>query len=354
MRILHVITTINRGGAENQLLLLVKEQIQLGHEVSIFPLKGELELEHQFNEYGATVINSYVNASPISQVLALRSLSNRYTIFHAHLPRAELVAFFGARRKYLISRHNCEPFYPSHPGVISVVLSRLVQARAKRVIAISNTVHNYLISRAEVDVHKISVVNYGFDKSINYDNKSLSLEVEGEIVLGTVSRLVPQKDLQTLLRAFGEVSTGFPQMRLAIIGEGDLRGELEILAQELQISDKIQWFGRTSNPLKLISQMDIFVMTSIYEGFGLVVLEAISQGVPVIASDNDTFKELFEGQEQNLFITGNSNSLSLKILDFLPSVDRYALAKRQEKVLEKYSRQRMIQQMELVYSGVYK
>jgi glycosyltransferase involved in cell wall biosynthesis len=103
-----------------------------------------------------------------------------------------------------------------------------------------------------------------------------------------------------------------------------------------------------------MAQMDLFIMSSIYEGFGLVVLEAISQGVPVIASDNDTFEELFEGQKENLFITGDPGSLALKIIQFLPMANRRALTKKQLEVLEKYSLARMIHEMELLYQEAKK
>jgi glycosyltransferase involved in cell wall biosynthesis len=352
--ILHVITTLDRGGAENQLLLLVREQIKIGHKVSIFPLKGKLELERQFRNYGATVVKPQINKSPLTQIRALRSFTKSVQIVHAHLPRAELVTFFGSRERFFISRHNCEPFFPTYPGILSIALSRMVQTRARKVIGISNTVRNYLITRGEIVGKEISVVNYGFDKSIKYDDVTSVPHLEGELIIGTVSRLVPQKDLKTLIRAFGIVNENFPQIRLAIVGEGNLQIELENLARELKIFKAIDWFGRTSDPLKFMAQMDLFIMSSIYEGFGLVVLEAISQGVPVIASDNDTFEELFEGQKENLFITGDPGSLALKIIQFLPMANRRALTKKQLEVLEKYSLARMIHEMELLYQEAKK
>jgi hypothetical protein len=71
MRILHTITTIERGGAENQLLLLVREQIKKGHEVTVLPLKGDLELKDSFLGYGAKIEASICKLGIISQILTL-------------------------------------------------------------------------------------------------------------------------------------------------------------------------------------------------------------------------------------------------------------------------------------------
>lgn len=352
MRILHVITTINRGGAENQLLLLVKEQLKVGHTVSVFPLKGNLELKKQFEIYGAKVEYSFTNNSVLRQILALRSSSKNFDIVHAHLPRAEIVSFLGAHGKFLISRHNCEPFFPAHPGLISKLLSRLIELRSERVIAISETVKSYLVSNKEVKEKKISVVRYGFDRTIQYVDKPQPIELQGEIIIGTISRLVIQKDIGTLLRAFQDITIDFPQARLVIAGEGPLQEELNGLADHLKISENIDWIGKIEDPLNLIAQFDIFVMTSLYEGFGLVVLEAISQEVPVIASGNETFKEIFGAHQEYLFPVGNHESLALKIRKYLNKDECSRLAEIQQSILEHYSPARMIAGMEKVYTAV--
>ena len=92
MKVHHVITTINRGGAENQLLVLVREQIKSGMEVSVLYLKGEPELERDLSDAGAIVSHDIANQNPFIQFLKMRSISkSQRTLLHAHLPRAELL-----------------------------------------------------------------------------------------------------------------------------------------------------------------------------------------------------------------------------------------------------------------------
>ncbi len=351
MKVLHVITTIDRGGAENQLLLLVREQVKLGHEVSVFPLKGKLELEQQFAAYGATILSKSSNVSFIFQILALKSLSKKFTVIHAHLPRAEILTALTSKGKFVLSRHNCESFIPSKPGAISSFLSRVVCKRAYAVIAISETVKIYLEETNEVAANQIKIVRYGFDKNIKYSDKQDAPILQGNPIIGTISRLTPQKDLQTLILAFSKIVCDHQNARLIIVGEGILKESLQVLTSKLGIADKVDWLGRTSSPLEVISQMTTFVMTSKYEGFGLVVLEAISQGVPVIASNNPTFSEIFHDHPQNLFRMGDVQCLAEKMISTFEEVARNEIIEKQESLLEVYSPSRMILQMERVYKG---
>jgi len=133
--IFHIITTINRGGAENQLLVLVSEQIRKGYRVSVIYLKGEPELKEEFINLGAEVIESVSKLSTVVQPLAIAKLiSKRNVVLHAHLPRAELVCLVIPARFILItSRHNAEPFFPGAPKLLSNLLARLVEVRARKI-----------------------------------------------------------------------------------------------------------------------------------------------------------------------------------------------------------------------------
>jgi len=349
MRILHIITTIDRGGAENQLVLLVREQVKIGHEVAVLPLKGGAELHQILKGYGAEVFVSALNTNPLMQVIRIKGLIKSFDVVHAHLPRAEILSALTRPKNFILSRHNCESFIPSQPGFFSTILSRIVQSNAKVVVAISETVMKYLVSTNEVTKEKIKVVRYGFDPMINYSEESRTSKLAGKIIIGTISRLVPQKDLKTLLMAFQIVLKEYPESRLAIIGDGILKEELHEVSESLGISNSIDWIGRTAAPLELMQQMDVFVMTSLYEGFGLVVLEAISQKVPVILSDNETFREIFSGYEHYLFQVGNYRSLASKIMEFIQTGAKSKIVIEQSEILSFYSPARMSSAIELIY-----
>lgn len=103
----------------------------------------------------------------------------------------------------------------------------------------------------------------------------------------SVGRLVPEKDMTTLIRAFGMVAQRFQDAELWIVGEGSELARLERLGSELGLSKQIKFLGFQANPFEWIKSADIFVHTALYEGFGHVLLEAMACGVPVVATDCD-------------------------------------------------------------------
>lgn len=331
IKIHHVITTINRGGAENQLLVLVREQIKSGMEVSVLYLKGDPELEQDLSDAGAIVVHDIANHHPFIQFLKMRSISkSQKFLLHAHLPRAELLTrFSSAGHPFVVSRHNTEPFFPRVPQFLSSFLSRLVTDKARHVIAISYAVSNFISSKNEVsDLKKITVVHYGYQPSPIVDRLTAKVELEEKsgICLGTISRLTRQKDLPTLFSAFAQFLSLHPDSTFLLVGGGEEKESLENLAGELGIAENIEWVGRTSKIQECLSRMDIFVLSSMYEGFGLVLLEAMDAGVPVIASNNSAIPEVLGVDFPGLAKTGD-------VQDFLERMNHYIDVENRKHVL---------------------
>ena len=164
-KVTHLITTIERGGAEKQLLTLASEQVQSGLKVVVLYLKGKPDLKDEFEASGVTVNNLLVGKSFLKQIFLLsKYLRKNPSPVHAHLPKSEFLAAIAVTKKYLVfSRHNSEPFWPGGPRIISNLLSKFVCKRASQGIAISNAVKSYLIKRGEIPTcYTIGVVYYGF------------------------------------------------------------------------------------------------------------------------------------------------------------------------------------------------
>lgn len=330
----HVITTIERGGAENQLLILVREQVLLGLDVTIIPLKGEAELLKDFLSTGASVDLRIINLSILTQIRALRKELRNTKLVHAHLPRAELLVALCASNNFVISRHNAEPFFPGAPRFFSNALSRFVTFRAVRGIAISMAVRNFLIDYGEVSSRfRMDVVLYGSPDYLPPDmlrvmhlRTDLKL-LESDFVVGSIARLAPQKDLSTLLRAFAIVSAEQPNAKLLIVGGGPDKEILIKEAAELKISNQIVWVGRTSEIYAYLQIMNVFVLPSLYEGFGLVLVEAMVAGRPIVASNNSAIPEVLGSSHLGLAQTSVAEDFATKILALSNSQYR-------EKVLE--------------------
>jgi len=348
VRILHVITTIERGGAENQLLVLARFQRSENRDVSVFFLKGDNELEEEFRKIGAEVIGSYANHSLVRQLIFLRKYTrSKDLIVHAHLPRAELLcAFIKPRGVLVVSRHNAESFFPGSPRFISNLLSRFVSRRALHIIAISNAVSNYLYKSGEVAQKKhISVICYGYPTNeIHTQKRKKTYRV------GTVSRLVAQKDLTTLLRGFQLAQNVNKEIVLEIIGEGSEKTNLQSLAKELGIENFVKFLGRTDKVDEAMQRWDLFILTSKYEGFGLVLLEAMSNKTPIIASDSEAAKEVLGQGFPFLFPIGDFVYLSQCILRLL-SEDTENLLDYQSKRLREFSPIKMEKAIAELYLG---
>ena len=313
--VLHLITTIKRGGAENQLLVLVKEQVRSGFEVHVAYLKDEPELIQDFQEAGAVVHHELIGLKPYFQPFALRKLLLKESfILHAHLPRAELVALFCPATFTLItSRHNAEPFFSGAPKFLSNALAQLVSYRAKAVIAISSAVKEYLLEQGEIkDMKKVKVVLYGYVSHL--DSASVTKSFSGKIYnIGTISRLTDQKDIPTMLSAFKEYLATEPMARLFILGEGPLEKQLKALCSRMFAENKVNFLGRSPKIYEFLEQLDAFVLTSKYEGFGMVLLEAMDAGVPIVASRNSAIPEVLGVNFPGLCQTGNSSDFRAKI-----------------------------------------
>ncbi len=314
-KVYHLITTILRGGAENQLLVVVEEQVRQGLEVHVVYLKGEAELEQDLLTLGATVHHELVGKFPLFQPWHMTKLiAGENIILHAHLPRAELVGLATMGNFHFITtRHNAESFFPSAPEFISGFLSRLVERRAAKIIAISKSVKEFLLNSGEVkNEENIEVVYYGYFPKV--DTKQMKSNLPSSLLrLGTISRLAPQKDLPTMIRTFHGYNIQNTESSLSILGAGPLESELKHFVETLNLKSKVKFLGRSSFTRDFLLSLDVFVLTSLYEGFGMVLLEAMDAGIPIVASRNSAIPEVLGEEFPGLCITGDADDFLLKI-----------------------------------------
>jgi len=313
-RITHLISTIELGGAEKQLLVLTKEQIAIGMNVDVIYLKGTPTLKDEFESLGVNVINSFANKNFIRQIAQLMIISRtKLEKFHAHLPQAELLAMFAIPRgNFVVSRHIAAQFAPRLPRYLSRKFSRLVTSRASGVIAISQAVADYLSRSNEVaNTCKVYVVLYGAEnmKSLHKTKagsvrESLNIS-DNSYLVGTIARIVEQKDFPTLLNSFKYLTKVNPDSELIILGEGNLLPQMQRLAIELNIGKKVHWLGKHSDVDSYLNAMDTFILTSKYEGFGLVLLEAIQSSVPIVASNVTSIPEVLGSNYPHLCGVGD-------------------------------------------------
>ena len=356
MKILHVITGINRGGAENHLVELVRHQRASGKAVSVAYLRGGGYWKARLEELGATVhalgLRFYGDLKPL---LKLRQLlkGSKFDLVHAHLPPAELyarMALLGMDRTTLplvISKHNQEPFcnVPGHRA-----LGRWVARRADRVIAISDAVREYMAGNGlGIPAGKIQTIYYGIDVA---PFASRTQSPPRELTIGFVGRIVPQKDIGTLLRGFALFATATVSARLVIVGEGTSMGELQKLADELGISGRVEWAGFREDIAAVMRRFDIFALTSVYEGLGLVLLEAMASGVAVAATRVGAIPEVVVDGETGLLVeAGKPQELAAAFQQLSDNAVRTRMGEAgRRRVAERFTLQEMWRATDALYA----
>ena len=355
MRVLHVITTIELGGAEKQLLTLVEKQVESGLHSHVIYIKGKPDLLFEFEKLGVTVSQSS-RMDSLAQIKFLRLYvkSNQISLIHAHLPRAELLSTLAlVKVPIVISRHNAEPFFPRAPRLLSKALSRLVCLRARAIIAITDAVKLYLIESGEVkDTKKVTVIRYGvnLEKSDQREN-SMAIKKK-RVKLLSIGRLVEQKDYPTTLNALALLSKSGNEFEYNVIGEGILQSSLSQQSHDLGIAQSISWIGKTNQVIKFLNESNVFILSSRYEGFGLVLLEAMKQGTPILASNCPAIAEVVGKNYLGLFPVGDPTTLAKLLLSCYDSSFLQDLLEQTNNRIHLFDASVMAKEMLKVYQNV--
>ena len=196
-------------------------------------------------------------------------------------------------RKYdriIISlRNHKSNEYTGFKGYIYKKLIRVLYNRADTIVAISKGVANDAVKNLKLDSNKIKVIYNPIDKE--NINKLISEQIDenklfdDNTIIITSGRLSYQKGQWHLLKAFKKVCEDNENTKLVVLGQGELENELKDLAKSLGIEEKVIFLGYQKNPFKYMARADIFVLSSLHEGFGNVITEAMACRIPVISTD---------------------------------------------------------------------
>ena len=163
---------------------------------------------------------------------------------------------------------------------------------------------------------RYSVIPTGTDLEpfLNADGKSLRAENgwQDETVLISVGRLAPEKNWDTLVRAFAKVHQEHPETRLVLIGDGAARPTLEELAAELGVSERVTFTGALpfQEIPRYLKAADVFAFASITETQGLVTIEAMAAGLPVVAVDGPGTRDIVEPGKQGFLVENDPDALA--------------------------------------------
>lgn len=237
----------------------------------------------------------------------------------------------------MISEHNApSTSLASSGGYKSRVLQalmRLTYPTAKATIAVSEGVARDLVELLSLDraavltlYNPITIDDFQVEAEEPLDDPWFA-EGEPPVILG-VGRLSAQKDFETLVRAFAVVRAQRPA-RLLILGEGTERPRIESLVSSLRLDEAVRMPGFVMNPFKYMKRSSVFVLSSRWEGFGNVLVEAMACGVPVVSTDcpSGPAEILENGKWGRLVPVGDFGALADAVISTLASGRRSACAR---------------------------
>jgi glycosyltransferase involved in cell wall biosynthesis len=195
-----------------------------------------------------------------------------------------------------------------------------------RIIAVSDSVRQDLISQG-INPEKLVVIKNGIERvphqsPLERENwlvqKKKELSIGNGAVVGTITRLSKQKDVHTLLYAMSNIVRDYPGIRCLIVGDGPQRRELEDLRARLALNGNVTFLGYRGDAREILNVFDIFVLSSLWEGLPLVVLEAMAASKPVIATRvPGTAEAVVDGTTGILVPLRNSEKLEESIKSLL-------------------------------------
>jgi len=296
-KIAFILPSLRGAGAERVFLNLSRSISEKGYDVDLVLLQKEGEYLNDVAR-GVCVVDLHCSRAALSFFALARYFKeeNPDTAVSAlpHMNAVTLAAnrIAGTNVDIIITKHN--PLSIDFSGInflkrIGITfLMKSLYPSAKAIIAVSRGVAEDVSKVLSMPINTISIIYNPivnaeiFVKAEEAPRHPWLVDKRAPIIL-SVGRLVPQKDFMTLIRAFA-VLEGKNDARLIILGEGDERSRLERLVAELGLQERVSLPGFMKNPYAEMASADVFVLSSRWEGFGNVLVEAMACGTPVVST----------------------------------------------------------------------
>jgi GalNAc-alpha-(1->4)-GalNAc-alpha-(1->3)-diNAcBac-PP-undecaprenol alpha-1,4-N-acetyl-D-galactosaminyltransferase len=363
-----VISSLSGGGAERSMVLLGEGFIKQGYKVSVVTISGQETDFYQLPDGvdrlalniakdSPTLIHSLTNNFYRLRVLnqAIRSLKPDIVISFLDINNIlTLIALINTNLTILVSEQNNPRMHAI--GRFWEILRRLSYPLATKVVSSSQGVDDYFDwlpkKKRAVIYNPLAAVN---DNQTQIDLiKGFDIQKKWIVAMG---RLTYQKGFDILLRAFHKIAHKYPDWQLLILGEGELRSDLENEIENLDLTKRVILPGRIDNPFPLLRLSSLFVLSSRFEGFGNVLIEAMACGLPVISTDCPSGpKEIIREGIDGILVPNEDASSLATAMDGLISdqAKRQSLASHAPEGAERFSLEKTIKIWEKLFDEVEK
>jgi len=361
-KILHLHNTSSIGGAEQVILDLAAftNPDLFKSYVGVFR-EGELVSELRKRDIKflwlkeSTQVYDYKFLKNIIQIVK----QNRIDLIHSHTWGTDFYSYWASvilGIPMITTVHNRYYIFEKWSRRFSY---KVFISQIKKIVSVSKDIQSLLREELKLAPQKIKLIYNGIDtrkfedkKDLEKIRKELNLSPD-ELILGYVGNLREVKDHHTLILSFNRISSLFPQAKLLIVGDGELKPNLVKLCVELGLENKVLFLGHREDVHSLLNLMDIFVLSSHSEGCSISILEAMASEKPVVATRVGGNPELIlEGKTGFLVPSAEPEKLAEKIIFLLKDekLRRKMGEEGKKRVKEKFSLEGMLKKYEELYS----
>jgi len=335
VRLLCIITELELGGAQKQLLYTIAH-LSENFEIWLVTHDKGILLSDAYEIPGLKLrlIPSLVRPiNPLKDLKAFFSLYNfikkeKFHIVHTHSSKAGILGRWAAKLAGVpVIFHTIHgfAFYEKQNWVVKnlyISLEKLTAKITSRLIAVSQEIIKKGLKAGIGKPLQYQCIYYAIEKDKFFQRKDKSLAVKKlglkGTIIGTISCLKPQKALQDFIKAAFFVKRKFPEANFLIIGDGYLRSQLERFAIKLKLNGSLLFIGWRKDITELLASMEIFVLSSLWEGMPVSILEAMASGLPVVATAVDGVREIVVDKKTGFLVTpGDYRALAQSITNLI-------------------------------------
>lgn len=311
IKVLQLIEGLNLGGAETKLMELVAHMDRDRFETIVCSLGMGDRIKQEFEKLGVEFVTmarqQRVDPGLIFKVAKLireREIDVvMTTLFYADVLGALAGVFSKVKAVFSWETISAPEWLLTH----RLLVYRFSMRFCTRVISVSHATAKWLIDKRGVPPEKVIVIPYGVNLELYRAGENPELKQKLGIapdtkVVGVVARLHQQKGHRYLIEAARAIVAEYPKTKFVIVGNGELRAELESMAMQHGVGDHFMFLGFRKDVKDLMRVFDIFCLPSLYEGLPNVVLEAMATAKPVVATAVDGTPELIVNGETGYLV----------------------------------------------------
>lgn len=368
IKIGYIIDNLGRAGTQTFLVKLTRGLTDYGYDQRVYCLNNSTNKEviQSLKDCGVSVV--VIGKLQLILITGLLRLIIEFTVWRPHIIQTFLP--FGDIIGRTVARITNIPVIVSSIRARNVdkkwwqfLLDKITIRWVNKVVFNSNQIIPFAIAHEGIHKSHVVYIPNGIDVPQKIPVKTLSgirkhFNIDPSIsVIGTVGRLCPQKGYQYLLQAYRKVSQKEPDSALLIIGDGPLQTQLQEEAEHLGIANHITFLKERTDISELLSIMDVYVQSSLWEGMPNAVMEAMAAGKPIVLTNVDGGRELIEDQVTGWLVEpADIKALASSILYVLKNKDeaKRVGATASEHVHKNYPLDKMISSYNELYRGLLK